>query len=112
MDPKEKQLGYANVFKAIALALNVNLILVTEKKTKQPYYAIKASSIKSKQILRHYFDKFPLLISKFLDYKDWCKVDDLLRKKNNKIYLKQIIDLKEKMNNKRTNFNWIHLNNL
>jgi hypothetical protein len=35
-----------------------------------------------------------LLTSKVLDYKDWCAVDDLLKKKDHRKHLKQIQALK------------------
>ncbi len=108
-DPKENNLDYGPLFRAIALALEVNLQTPIEKKSGRNYYAIKATSRKSKEILRNYFDVNPLLTSKFLDYKDWCAVDDLLKKKQNRKYSKQIQTLKGKMNNSRSVFTWHHL---
>lgn len=108
-DPKENRLEYGPLFRAIALALSVTLQTPMEKKSGRYYYAVKATSRKSKESLRHYFDFNPLLTSKFLDYKDWCAVDDLLKKKENRKYLKQIQALKGKMNNHRKEFTWHHL---
>lgn len=70
---------------------------------------VKATSRKSKDILRNYFYFNPLLTSKFLDYKDWSAVDDLLKKKENRKYLKEIQALKSNMNNSRSAFTWHHL---
>ena len=109
-DPKENSLDYEPLFRAIALALEVNLQTPIEKKSGRYYYAVKATSRKSKDILRNYFDINPLLTSKFLDYKDWCKVDNLLKKKENRKNLKQIQTLKGQMNNSRSVFTWDHLN--
>jgi hypothetical protein len=89
-DPKENNLEYGSLFRAIALAIDVNLQTPMEKKSGRYYYAIKATSRKSKNILRHYFDTYPLLTSKFLDYRNWCAVDDLLKKKDHHKHLKQI----------------------
>ena len=109
-DPKENSLDYEPLFRAIALALEVNLQTPIEKKSGRYYYAVKATSRKSKDILRNYFDINPLLTSKFLDYKDWCKVDNLLKEKENRKNLKQIQTLKGQMNNSRSVFTWDHLN--
>jgi hypothetical protein len=61
-----------------------------------------------------YFEKFPLFSSKYLDYKDWKKIVELILE--NKHYTKQGISLtnseKNRMNRLRTYFNWDHLNNL
>jgi hypothetical protein len=63
--------------------------------------------------VRYYFDKYPLLSSKRLDYLDWCLIID---KWNNEVRSSQMIKecllLKSQMNSKRTVFNWDHLDNL
>ena len=74
-------------------------------------YRIKISSAKSKKILRAYLDKFPLLSSKYLDYKAWSEVDDLMIKKhhytdNGAIKISKI---KTSMNSRRINYDWSHL---
>nr|AOC61559.1 putative LAGLIDADG homing endonuclease [Gloeotilopsis planctonica] len=86
-DPKSG-LCYDELFNSIAYALNVKLCTIMEKKSGRYYYVIKASSLKSKDILRYYFDTYPLLTSKNLDYHDWCKVDDHMRNKNTEKVIK------------------------
>ena len=79
----------------------------------QKVYAEKLLGLlsrKSKDILRNYFDVNLLLTSKFLDYKDWCAVDNLLKKKENRKYLKQIQTLKGKIPIiTESMFTWHHL---
>lgn len=111
-DPKENSLEYGPLFSAISLGLGVNLHTNMEKKSGRYYYVVKATSRKSKEIVRHYFDTYPLLTSKFLDYRDWCAVDDLLKKKDHSKHLKQIQALKGKVNNNRSSFTWDHLHYL
>ena len=108
-NPKSNYLEYSFIFNAIALTLGVNLHTVMEKKSGRYYYAIKATSRKSKDILRHYFDTYPLLTSKFSDYKDWCAVDNLLKKKSHRKHLEQIQALKTGMNDSRHKLTWEHL---
>ena len=110
-DPKTDNLRnkYNFVFNGIAQKLNVNLHTIMEKNSGRYYYVIKATSRKSKQVLRDYFDTYPLLTSKALDYKDWCAVDDLIKKKNNRKNLEQIQALKTCMNNNRNMFTWDHI---
>nr|YP_009424209.1 putative laglidadg homing endonuclease [Ulva flexuosa]AQS79874.1 putative laglidadg homing endonuclease [Ulva flexuosa] len=105
-------LSYHKLFCSIADALKVNICTITEKRSGRLYYAIKATSRKSKDILRSYFDSYPLLTSKFLDYKSWCNVDNLLKKKNLPKYLQQIQFLKQGMNNSRRSFTWNHLRHI
>lgn len=35
-----------------------------------------AHNSRSHEIVRKYFDNYPLYSSKYLSYKDWCKVQD------------------------------------
>lgn len=73
------------------------------------YYAIKVTSAKSKQILRSYYTRWPLLSSKRRDYQAWCHVDNIIANDLIKSEIKQIEFLKRSMNNKRSFFDWSHL---
>ena len=56
---------------------------------------------------------YPLYSSKILDYKNWREVVNLII--DNKHYLEDNIiihNLKNTMNNKRSSFNWDHLDSL
>jgi len=59
-----------------------------------------------------YFNKYPLLSSKFLDYKDWEYVLNLQNLNNlTSSYLDQTIKIKTNFNKTRTTFTWDHLIN-
>jgi hypothetical protein len=77
------------------------------------YYFV-AGLKKSQDLIRNYLDKFPLYSSKFLDYKDWCKIIDLNNSKN--LTKKEIISkseiIKSGINEKRKLFTWDHLNEI
>lgn len=106
--PKVDQ-SYEQTFNLIAEFLLVNLRIRKHKNTTNNYYLIAMTSAKSKKILRAYLDKFPLLSSKYLDYKDWSRVDDLMIKKEHYIQEKTVRQIKKEMNNSRIKFNWEHL---
>jgi len=82
--------------------------------TGREYYTITASSKKSLYIIISYLSAFPLLSSKFLDYKDWSIAAELIIKNLHlNIESKTTIDLlKSNMNRNRLYFNWDHLNKL
>jgi LAGLIDADG endonuclease len=105
-------LSYQSVLSLIADLLCVNLNTIKEKASGRDYYLVKATSAKSKKKLRVYLDHYPLLTSKFLDYTNWCLVDDLMLQKQHYIQVTEIIKLKNSMNNSRTEFNWAHLDDL
>jgi hypothetical protein len=59
-----------------------------------------------------YFNKYPLLSSKFLDYKDWEYVLNLQNLNNlTTSYLEKTIKIKTNFNKTRTTFTWDHLIN-
>lgn len=105
-------LGYEPLFLTIAKFFNTKLEIT--KHNNKDYYLVRASNRNSLRIILSYFSKFKMYSSKYLDYKNWAQASKLLL--NNIAYLpenkKIIYELKNNMNNKRTIFNWNHLNNL
>jgi hypothetical protein len=71
---------------------------------------IIAHNSKSHGIVRSYFDTFPLYSSKYLAYKDWCRVQDLREGKNlTKEDIVEIESIKAQFNSKRKLFDFSHL---
>ena len=100
------------------LNLIANFLSTTVKEIRvnkpKPEYRVRTTSLKGNLILINYMDNFPLFSSKYLNYQDWRKVLEFFEKKNhtNPESIKTIIEIKSKMNNKRTEFNWDHLGKL
>jgi hypothetical protein len=65
----------------IASFLEIKVNLIREER-KQPQYRVRTSSVSTNKILRNYIDKYPLYGSKYLDYKDWCKILSYFEKEN------------------------------
>lgn len=77
-------------------------------------YIIAVYNINNLKLVKEYFNKYPLLSSKYLNYKDWEKLLDLVLKYNkfshpDIIKLAKVIKLN--YNKNRTSFSWKHLNN-
>jgi hypothetical protein len=110
LDPITK-CSYENILTDISNFLNCNLNTRKQKSTGNEYFYLTASSLKSLTIIIEYFENNPLFTAKYLDYKDWKHAVNLIMK--NKHYtkegIKEIDLLKEKMNLKRTDYNWHHL---
>jgi hypothetical protein len=106
--------SYGPCLSFIGCFLHVKLNIRKQAVTGRNYYIIDASSELWKRVLRDYLDRFPLLSSKFLDYRCWCKGSDLIDAKLHMTLegLTQIDNLKQNMNSNRTCFNWDHLNQL
>lgn len=98
------------VMKNIADFLHVKLNN-RDFKGKHSQYIVNTSNNDSNLILIQYLNTYPLLSSKFLDFKDWEKAYALFSKKLYKdpIYFEQIRELKLNMNKNRTFFSWSHL---
>jgi hypothetical protein len=62
-------------------------------------------------LVTNYFNKYPLMTSKYLNYLDYCKALSFLGKRLTHKEILDIRNIKDSMNNKRTYFNWDHLNN-
>jgi hypothetical protein len=105
---------YFDVLTEITKLLNCNLKIRKQISTGNQYFCMSASSCKSLSIILTYFKSFPLYSSKYLDYKDWEQGVNLILEKNHYTEegIVKIDCLKNKMNLKRTYFNWDHLKNL
>lgn len=106
--------SYNSILLDISNFLGCSLLTRKQLATGREYYTISASSKKSLSIIISYLSAFPLLSSKFLDYKDWSIAAELIIKDLHlNIESKASIDLlKSNMNRNRLYFNWDHLNKL
>lgn len=106
--------SYKNILSEIAMFLECKLLTRKQQSTGNEYYTLAASSRKSLLVIVNYFELFPLFSSKYLDYLDWSKAVKLILSDihyTDKGII-EIDNLKDNMNNKRTYFNWDHLNKL
>ncbi len=91
--------------------LKVNIKI--ERKKKYPNYIVKTNKLENNYLLVEYLNQYPLFSSKYLNYKDWLKILEIIKEKKHKsiegkLKIKNII---EGMNNRRIYFNWDHLQN-
>ena len=83
------------------------------KGDKQFYSFIVMAHSKSNLIkITNYFNKYPLLSSKHLDYLSWRYVLDL-QKDSSRVssYLDEALNIRKDFNSTRTTYNWDHLEN-
>lgn len=93
---------------ACFLEVNVNEI---RSDRKYPQYRVRTSSIKTNSILQDYLNQYPLCGTKYMDFKDWCKILTLFKEgtyatQDNKT---EILKIKSQMNQNRIIYNWDHL---
>nr|YP_010977193.1 LAGLIDADG endonuclease [Daedaleopsis confragosa]WNZ34398.1 LAGLIDADG endonuclease [Daedaleopsis confragosa] len=98
------------------LEIIANFLLSSVKTTRvnrpKPEYRIRTTSLNGNLVLENYLNTFPLFGSKYLDYKDWIKVLYFFKQGQfkHKSKMEEIISIKSSMNDRRTIFNWDHLN--
>jgi hypothetical protein len=112
----QRQNDHKNRNNLLFLETIAKFLISTVKSVKinipKPEYRVRTTNLKANLNLKNYLENFPLFSSKYLDYKDWVKILSLfeLGKHRNQIGINTIIIIKSSINDKRTNFNWDHLN--
>lgn len=112
--------NYKDIMEKIAKLILANLGVVYlskyDRSGKQPFWRARNSNQAGATEVIKYFNRFPLFSSKHLDFLNWKEAYHLIEiKAHHKKYglegLNKIKNLKNSMNNKRTEFSWLHLNN-
>jgi DNA-binding transcriptional regulator YhcF (GntR family) len=96
----------------LATFANVNLNTASKAYVQsKSQYVVKTNTLASNFIISNYLNIYPLFSSKFNNFQDFYKVLLLIK---NKEHLNEkgkdlIFNIKNKMNNRRTEFVWDHL---
>ena len=71
--------SFFSIMTKITEFFTVNLYTRTRSRDNKYFYSFIAiaHNRKSQDLVREYFDRFPLYSSKYLAYKDWCRVQDI-----------------------------------
>lgn len=113
-DPEENKVSYYKIMSILSEYLGVNVFSRNRIIKDRHYYTyiVMAPNKNSKLKLIEYFNKFPLLSSKYLDYLDWLHIFNLqLSQCLTTLYLEQAIKIRKNFNSTRTTYSWLHLNN-
>lgn len=111
----QRQVDHNNNHNYNYLNLIAEFLMTTVKKIKilrpKPEYRVRTESFKGNVILIDYLNKYPLFSSQYLNYTDWLKVLNYfgIKEHRNLESIKVILEIKSNMNDKRTEFNWDHL---
>lgn len=114
LTPEGEKVSFFSIMSILANYFGVNVLSRSRNlKDKQFYsFTINASSKSSLSKVTDYFNKFPLISSKYLDYKDFCYILNL--QNSNSItssYINEAVRIITNFNKTRTTYNWDHLNN-
>lgn len=105
--------SYFTILSKISECFETNLLSRTRTQQDKIYYSFMAiaHNSKSHDLAIAYFDRYPLFSSKRLNYLDWKKVRELVKKKEHLTEkgLNEIKTIKANFNSKRTIFNMDYL---
>ena len=112
LDTQGKKISFFSIISLIGKFLGVNVLSRTRViKDKEFYsYTVIAHNNNSQIKIIDYFNKYPLLSSKYLDYNSWYYI--WKKQKENPIttsYIKEAETIKKDFNSSRTSYNWDHL---
>jgi len=109
--PKTQE-SYEKIITKICETLKVKIAIRKRSDNKNNYYIIRVENQNSIKLLIKYLNDYPLLSSKYLDFLDWnIAFNQIISKHHFTDEGKLIIySAKNRMNDKRTYFNWDHLN--
>jgi hypothetical protein len=114
LDPDLLKISYFSIISKIALYLETNVLSRTRVINNKEFHSftVVAHNKNSLNKINEYFEKFPLLSSKFLDYKDWYYIYNL--QKNSSLttsYLNEAEQIRKDFNKNRSTYTWYHLKN-
>ena len=92
----------------IAVFLEVSVKEIRSDR-KYPQYRLRTSSLKTNVLVANYLTKYPLQGTKYMDYQDWKKVLYYFEQGTLMKNKEHIVMIKSQMNQKRTVYNWDHL---
>ncbi len=110
----DENLSYYFVMSKIANYFGVNLYSRSRTINEKVYssFILMAANQNSLDITINYFNKFPLLSSKYLDYLDWLKIVEIRKNSSQtSVYLDIATQTRKDFNKTRVTFSWKHLIN-
>lgn len=112
--PKDQNtnLNIMEKIKEFLIVKNVNEIKRNRENFVELAYEVRTTKKESCDLLIDYLTNYPLFSSKYLDYLDWKKAHEIRIAKSYKSIegTSELMNLKNSMNTKRTQFNWDSLN--
>ena len=109
-----ENLSYYFIMSKIANYFGVNLYSRSRTINEKVFssFIFMAANQNSLDITINYFNKFPLLSSKYLDYSDWLKIVEIRNKSSQtSVYLDIANQTRKYFNKTRVTFSWKHLIN-
>lgn len=114
LDNNGEQISFFLIMSKIAECFDTSVLSRSRIKGDKHFFSFIVICFNKTSLIKtiEYFDKFPLLSSKYLDYKDWSKLVELqLTHSRTTSYLEVASKVRKDFNSTRTSYNWNHLKN-
>ena len=112
LDNKGEQVSFFAIMSKLADYLSTSVLSRSRTVEDKQFFSFIVTSASKSSLIKtiDYFNKYPLLSSKFLDYKSWLHILELQKShKMTTLYLDEAIKIRKDFNNTRTTFSWNHL---
>ncbi len=114
LDDNSEQVSFYAIMSKLAEYLSTNVLSRSRTIGDKQFFSfiVMSASKPSLTKITEYFNEYPLLSSKWLDYKSWLYILEL--QKSNPLttsYLNEAIIIRKDFNKTRTTFTWNHLKN-
>jgi hypothetical protein len=106
--------SYFSIISKIGDYLGVNVYSRTRTLKEKEFYSFTVMAVSKTSLIKttEYFNQFPLLSSKYLDYVKWSSILELQNSNSlTASYLDAAVLAREDFNNTRTTYTWDHLKN-
>jgi LAGLIDADG endonuclease/Cytochrome C and Quinol oxidase polypeptide I len=113
LDSEGKKISLYYIMSKLGEFLGVNVLSRSRIKDDKQYYSYTVMAYNKNSLLKikEYFKKYPLISSKYLDFKDWLYILQLQEYNSmTTSYLDKAINIRKDFNKTRTTYNWDHLN--
>ena len=114
LDNKGEQVSFFAIMSKLSNYLSTNVLSRSRTLGDKEFFSFIVISVSKSSLIKtsNYFNKYPLLSSKFLDYKSWLHILELQKISTvTTAYLDEAIKIRKDFNKTRTTFSWNHLNN-
>ena len=114
LDNNDDKYSFFPIFSKLANYLGTNVLSRSRSIGDKDFFSFIVISSSKNSLLKtsDYFNKFPLLSSKFLDYQSWLHILELQNShKMTSLYLDEALKIRKNFNKTRTVFCWEHLKN-
>lgn len=116
LNSEGEEVSFFSIMSKVASYLGSNVLSRCRIKGDKQYFSFIVMAHSKSNLIKitDYFNKYPLLSSKHLDFLSWCYLLEFKKEKTmsgTSSYLDEALNIRKDYNSTRTTYNWDHLKN-